>query len=136
MREENMEDEGKIERVNSFRVVKYEYNLGASPEENIAPSQGEQVPWSPENANTTGGWSRAPIERDLGPRRGELQPERIAAFLAEFTAVSKKYGIIVSGEWDSPDLLDMLPGEAGGAYVQGYYTSVHWEAPENAPTSA
>jgi len=120
MREENMEDEGKIERVSD-----------CAPGEDVGGWISE-----PDESRTTGWFGRSPIERDLGPRRGELQPERIAAFLAEFTAVSKKYGIIVSGEWDSPDLLDMLPGEAGGAYVQGYYTSVHWEAPENAPTSA
>ena len=132
-----MEDEGKIERVNSSRVVKYEYNLGASPEESIALSQGEQVPWSPENADATGVWGRSPIERDLGPRRGELQPERIASFLAEFTALSKKYGIIVSAEWEALGLLDMLPDETDGAYAwNDEYCTVGWKEPKNAPTSA
>ena len=127
-----MENEGEIKRVNKILVT--EYGLGATPEESYGPTIKEI---DVTEGDTTGSWGRGPrVEQDLGPRRGELQPERIAAFLAEFAALSKKYGILVEGEYDSPELLDMLPDETDGAYVLGYAPQVRWKVPEKAPTSA
>lgn len=90
-----------------------------------------ELPREGVEAGMTLGWiPNASIERELGPQRREVPQETIAAFLEELTALSKKYGIRIVGEYEAPHLWVILPREESGAYRYSEWGEVEWDVDE------
>ena len=99
---------------------------------------GEEIGFVPEGACVTAHFppsTGAPIERDLGRY---LPEPMVASFLADLTALSKKYGVLV-GSTEALILTAMEKSEQQGAYAQSKYqfwgdVQIEWD--DNPPTSA